>query len=123
MFARLTPRILLTRAKRKPNTTHFAYQPSTLKMLSTLPRLPIFEAISKYDTKTTSVIHSGSGRQFTYGELLHDVRDARDKLQEWAGKEELAGQRIAFLVENGYDYIGAKASISLLYNGALIVIQ
>ena len=115
MFAPATRRILLTRVKGKISTTKFAYRPLTLRMLSTtLPRLSVFEAISNHDPKTIAVIHSTSRRCFTYGELLHDVRDARDKLQERAGKEELAGQRIAFLVENGYDYVGAKVNNSML---------
>ena len=83
-------------------------------MLSTLPRLPIFEAISKHDPKSTAVIHSTSGRRFTYGELLHDIRDARDRLLKLAGNEELTGRRIAFLMENSYDYVGATVNMSIL---------
>ena len=79
-----------------------------------LPRLPIFEAISNHDPKTTAVIHSTSGRRFTYGELLYDIINARDRLLKQAGNEELAGRRIAFLVENGYDYVGTTANMSIL---------
>ena len=79
---------------------------TTTRMLSTLPRLPIFEAIAKHDPASTAVVHSVSGRSFTYGGLLGDVQRARDLLVKSAGKD-LNGERIAYLVENSYDYIGA----------------
>ncbi|OLN81778.1 Acyl-CoA synthetase family member 3, mitochondrial [Colletotrichum chlorophyti] len=72
---------------------------------TTLPRLPLFEAISRHDPESTAVIHSLSGRRFKYGELLGDVRRARNKLLDSAGKPDLNGERIAFLVENSYDYV------------------
>ncbi|EEY17761.1 conserved hypothetical protein [Verticillium alfalfae VaMs.102] len=74
-------------------------------MASTLPKLPIFEAIASHDPHSTAVIHSLSGRRFQYGELLGDVRRTRDELQAAAGKPVLDGERIAFLVENSYDYV------------------
>ncbi|PQE15832.1 2-succinylbenzoate- ligase protein [Rutstroemia sp. NJR-2017a BBW] len=73
-------------------------------MASTLPKLPLFEAISKHDPQSTSIIHSASGRRFTYGQLLHDVAERTDQLVKEAGGKELDGERIAFLVENSYDY-------------------
>ncbi|KAL3958481.1 hypothetical protein ACCO45_006643 [Purpureocillium lilacinum] len=76
------------------------------RMLSTLPRLPIFEAVARHDPRSTAVVHSLSGRIFTYGELLADVSRARDRLRDArpAGAG-LDGERIAFLVENSYDYV------------------
>lgn len=82
--------------------------------MATLPRLPIFEAIAAHDPKHSAVIHSASGRRFTYGELLHDVADARKKLQAAASGADLSGQRIAYLVENSYDYVGAKERVKSL---------
>ena len=76
-------------------------------MASTLPRLPIFEAIAGHDPQSTAVIHGTSGRKFTYGSLLKDVADAKDKLRRLAGSQSIEGQRVAFLVENSYDYVGA----------------
>jgi len=74
---------------------------------ATLPRLPIFEALTKHDPKSTVVVHSDSGRKFTYGELLSDVAQEKESLvKEGGGK--LQGKRIAFLVENSYDYVGAQ---------------
>ena len=41
---------------------------------------------------------------------MQDVAIAKEKLAEDAGKkvEALQGERIAFLVENSYDYVGAQ---------------
>jgi len=80
-------------------------------MASTLPRLPIFEAIAKHDPQSTAVIHSASGRRFKYGELLKDVADGKDRLVREAGGGSAEGQRIAFLVENSYDYVVTLLSI------------
>lgn len=77
-------------------------------MASTLPRLPIFEAIASHDPKSTVVVHSASGRRFTYGELLHDVAERKENLLQESGKSGIEGERIAFLVENSYDYVGAQ---------------
>ncbi|KAK4147777.1 uncharacterized protein C8A04DRAFT_33890 [Dichotomopilus funicola] len=74
-------------------------------MASALPRLPVFEAISRHDPNSIAVIHSNSGRQFRYGELLGDVCKVRNRLYETAGRDDLDGERIAFLVENSYDYV------------------
>lgn len=79
---------------------------TTTRMLSTLPRLPIFEAIAKHDPSSTAVVHSVSERSFTYGDLLGDVQRARDLLVKSTGGKDLNGERIAYLVENSYDYIG-----------------
>ncbi|KAF2000701.1 acetyl-CoA synthetase-like protein [Amniculicola lignicola CBS 123094] len=80
-------------------------------MASTLPCLPIFEALKKHHAQSTAVIHSLSGRTFTYGELVNDVAAAKDKLQRNCGGKSAEGERIAFLVENGYDYVVTLLSI------------
>ncbi|KAF2427503.1 acetyl-CoA synthetase-like protein [Tothia fuscella] len=80
-------------------------------MASTLPRLPIFEAIKSHNRQSTAIVHNPSGRTFTYGELLHDVADAAETLKEYAEGKKLVGERVAFLVENGYDYIVTLLSI------------
>lgn len=72
-----------------------------------LPRLPLFEAIANHDLHSTVAIHSVSGRRFTYGELLHDVASASQNLIEEHTSPSIDGHRIAFLVENSYDYVGA----------------
>ena len=72
-----------------------------------MPDNAIFQAILKHDPKSIAIVHSESGRKFTYGGLLHDVAKAKDRLLEAANGERLGGERIAFLAENGYDYVGA----------------
>lgn len=62
----------------------------------------------EHDPESTSVVHCLSGRTFRYGELLPDVARARDRIYEAAGRSDLQGERIAFLVENSYDYMGTK---------------
>lgn len=74
----------------------------------TLPKLPLFDAISRHDPHSTAIAHCLSGRSFKYGELLPDVCRARDQILEAAGKSDIRGERIAFLVENSYDYVGTK---------------
>jgi malonyl-CoA/methylmalonyl-CoA synthetase len=86
--------------------------PSSTRMASTLPRLPLFDALTRRDAQRTAVVHSLSGRTFTYGELVNDVAAAKDKLQRNTGGQSAEGQRIAFLVENGYDYVGALSMLS-----------
>lgn len=80
-------------------------------MASTLPRLPVFEAIARHDPDSVAVIHSNSGRQFRYGELLGDVCKVRNRLYETAGRDDIDGERIAFLVENSYDYVGKLIAV------------
>ncbi|RPA92535.1 acetyl-CoA synthetase-like protein [Choiromyces venosus 120613-1] len=71
----------------------------------TLPRLPIFEALSSHNPKSTAIIHSESGENFTYGSLLSDTAKLKRKLLENAKTDNLQEQRMAFLVENGYNYV------------------
>lgn len=77
-----------------------------------LPRLALFEAVARHDADALAVVHSLSGRSFTYGRLLGDVRRARNRLLEARGKsngEDLDGERVALLVENSYDYVGEQS--------------
>lgn len=77
------------------------------RMASTLPRLPIFSAIASHDPKSLAVVHSDSGRSFTYGDLARDVSNTKAKLLAASKKDHIHGERVAFLIENGYDYVGA----------------
>lgn len=88
------------------------------RMASTLPRLPVFQAIAGHDPRRTAVVHSLSNRTFSYGQLLQDVAQAKDQLRQKANGKELHGERIAFLVENSYDYVGARCT-SLASNSSL----
>ncbi|KAI0008682.1 acetyl-CoA synthetase-like protein [Xylariaceae sp. FL0662B] len=71
----------------------------------TLPKLPIFDAITSHNPQSTAVVHCLSRRTFKYGELLPDVCRVRDRIFRAAGKSDIRGERIAFLVENSYDYV------------------
>ena len=51
-------------------------------------------------------MHSASSRSFTYGNLVADVLRAKQELLAKAGDTGLAGERIPFLIENSYDYVG-----------------
>ncbi|OAP62415.1 hypothetical protein AYL99_04618 [Fonsecaea erecta] len=82
-----------------------------VRLLSTLPSSPIFAAIANHDPKSAAVIHSASDRTFCYGSLLHDVAAAKENLTALAGGRSLAGERVAFLAENGYDYVVTFLSI------------
>jgi len=73
--------------------------------------LPIFEALHSHDASRTAIVHYPSGRSFTYGELVHDVANAAEELRIKADGKKLPGERVAFLVENGYDYVVTLLSI------------
>lgn len=77
-----------------------------VRMASTLPNSSIFKTLAQHDRKTPAIIHSQSGRSFTYGSLIHDIAAAKDDLWARVGNRSLQGERVAFLAENGYDYIG-----------------
>ncbi|KAI1771108.1 acetyl-CoA synthetase-like protein [Hypoxylon cercidicola] len=80
---------------------------NTYRMASTLtlPKLPIFEAIASHNPQSTAIVHCLSRRTFKYGELLPDVSRTRDRILEAAGKSDIRGERVAFLIENSYDYV------------------
>lgn len=82
-------------------------------MASPLPNLAIFEAISNHEPRSTAIVHASSGRRFAYGELLRDVADASNKLLQSVTGNKLDGQRVAFLTENSYDYVGMHLLLRL----------
>lgn len=96
--------------QRSPLAIQLSTSFASFRMASTLalPKFPLFDAISRHDPNSTAVAHCLSGRSFKYGELLPDVCRARDHIYQSAGKTDIRGERIAFLVENSYDYVGTK---------------
>jgi len=86
--------------------------------MAAIQRSAFFEAIQKHDPNSIAVVNNDSGKTFTYGSLIHDVALAKERLLQDTGKneKEMAGQRVAFLVENGYDYVGAAALDTSQYN-------
>ena len=80
-----------------------------------MPDNPLFQAIQKHDPDSVAIVHSDSGRTFKYGSLLHDVSAAKQRLLDAANGKPLSGERVAFLAENGYDYVGAQSDVQLKY--------
>jgi hypothetical protein len=103
---RLNARSSIVRPFISPTLLKSSYREQAQRMASTLPSTPIFNAIAKHDPKSLAIIHSASDRSFCYGSLLHDVAAAKDNLTSLAKGNSLKGERIAFLAENGYDYVG-----------------
>lgn len=97
-------RFSLGRSLRFKISTHHA----TRRNMSTLPRYPIFEALTKHDPEKTAVVHSVSGRSYSYGQLVGDISSKTKQIALDAGRSEgqLKGERVALLIENGYDYVG-----------------
>lgn len=81
-------------------------QLQSFRMASTLPNLAIFQAITKHDPASTAIIHSDSNQSFSYGTLLRDVVATKKQLSQTVRESPLRGERIAFLAENSYDYVG-----------------
>ncbi|KAM5432517.1 hypothetical protein McanMca71_004391 [Microsporum canis] len=96
-------------SKRKSNRAQ------QIRLLSCLPNLPFFRPLALHDQLSTSVVHSASGRTFSYGNLLGDVTLAQDKLETICERHskplDLRGKPVAFLAENSYDYVVTLLSI------------
>lgn len=85
------------------------------RMVSTiLPRKPIFGELAKHDPKSVAVVQSEDGKTFTYGQLLKDVAASKQNMLEAAKVQKLDGERVAFMVENGYDYVGRHGHNNIL---------
>ena len=93
-----------------------AFSYTSAAMAAALQRSAFFEAMRQHDPSTTAVVNNDSGVAFSYGSLLRDVSRAKERLLQETGKDEksIAGERIAFMVENGYDYVGADSSLYIL---------
>ncbi|PGH28046.1 hypothetical protein AJ80_00301 [Polytolypa hystricis UAMH7299] len=92
---------------------HLQFYRSISSTSSALPNLPLFRALKKHDPQSTAVVHSVSGRAFTYGSLLSDVLRAREGLAKFTDGTQnvVKGRPVAFLAENGYDYVVTLLSI------------
>lgn len=102
LISRLRPRLQLPRLVPRA------------RLLSTLPNTPIFRALQEHDPASLAVVHSVSERSFTYGNLIGDVLRAKEQLEhKTTGK--LAGERVAFLAENSYDYVGTVSFHCRIY--------
>lgn len=77
-----------------------------------IPGSVLFEAIQRHDPTSTAVVDAASGTEFMYGALLRDVSHVKAALLSKLGRNVLPGERIAFIVENGYNYVGKNLIIS-----------
>lgn len=73
-----------------------------------LERSAFLEALEKHDPASTAIISYEPECKNTYGNLLQDVARTKLRLLHLAERNDrtIAGERIAFLVENGYNYVG-----------------
>jgi hypothetical protein len=118
-----------TTATLSPTATHSltqrysrAFSCTSSAMAAALQRSAFFEAIRKHDPSSTAVVNFDSGVAFSYGSLLRDVSRTKERLLQETGKDEsgIAGERIAFMVENGYDYVGADSSLEIRANALVL---
>lgn len=79
-------------------------------MAVTLHHSAFLEAIRKHDPSSVAVVETGSGACFSYNALLQSVARAKELLLLKSGRSDasISGERIAFMVENGFDYVGMK---------------
>lgn len=78
------------------------------RSLATLPNLSLFRALKNHNPSSLAVTHNPSSRSFTYENLVADVLQSQDRLRQAGGgrRDGLRGERVAFLAENSYDYVG-----------------
>ncbi|KAI5864871.1 acetyl-CoA synthetase-like protein [Durotheca rogersii] len=107
IYSTIAPAHRSSSTLRPPIPPFGTYCPHHFRMASTLtlPKLPIFDAIASHNPQSTAVVHCLSRRTFKYGEILPDVSRVRDRILAAAGKSDIRGARVAFLVENSYDYV------------------
>lgn len=78
------------------------------RMASNLPRNAIFSALISHDEQKIAIAHSPSHRKYTYGQLIRDVALGRLWLDKKLEHIQTKSTCVAFLVDNGYDYVGAR---------------
>lgn len=83
-------------------------------MTITIQRSAFFEAIQQHNPSSIAVINHDSGAAFAYGTLLGDVACAKEQLLQTAGRDDISGERVAFLVENEYDYVGMEITVPFI---------
>ncbi|EGE08823.1 AMP-binding enzyme [Trichophyton equinum CBS 127.97] len=115
LFAQQHPRARGSQYSTIPWLKWKGYRAQHMRLFSSLPNLPLLHPLASHDQLSTSVVHSTSGRTFTYGNLLGDVISAQDKLKTIGGRHsrllDLQGKPVAFLAENSYDYVVTLLSI------------
>lgn len=77
-------------------------------MSVSIQRSVFLEAIQRHNPSSLAVVESDSGASFSYGWLLQSVTRAKEQLLSRTGKTNISGERVAFMVENGCDFVGMK---------------
>lgn len=87
-------------------------------MTITVHRSAFFEAILKHEGSSVAVVENESGASFSYNSLLDSITRAKEQLLAKTGKcdSSISGERIAFLVESGYEYVGMSLYFTLAIN-------
>ncbi|KAF5667118.1 malonyl synthetase [Fusarium heterosporum] len=85
----------------------------------TLQRSAFLEAIQKHDQSSIAVIENESGASFTYSSLLRSIAHAKEILLSRSGRSDISGERVAFMVESGYDYV--VTLLAILASNAIAV--
>ncbi|KAH0290044.1 AMP-binding enzyme [Aureobasidium namibiae CBS 147.97] len=76
-----------------------------------LPSSVLFEALRRHDKASTAIVDSASGEIITYASLLQDVSSLKHQLLQELDQDDISGERVAFIVENGYNYVVTLLSI------------
>jgi malonyl-CoA/methylmalonyl-CoA synthetase len=76
------------------------------------PRSVLFEALRGHDQGSIAIVDSASGKCVTYASLLQDVSSFKHQLLRDAGRDNISGERVAFIVENNYNYTGKRPFIT-----------
>lgn len=77
-------------------------------MTTKLPHSSLLEAIRNHDPDSTAIVESANGRHYTYRTLSRDVFHAKTRLLKRLGRNDISGERVAMLIENGYNYVGKQ---------------
>ncbi|EFQ35743.1 AMP-binding enzyme [Colletotrichum graminicola] len=88
-------------------------------MMASLCRTPLFKVLSEADASSVAIVNQSTGTVFSYRSLIRDVARARHALLESVGDKSLTGQRIGFIVENGYGFV--VTFLSILASSAVAV--
>ncbi|KAI5236024.1 acetyl-CoA synthetase-like protein [Aureobasidium subglaciale] len=74
-------------------------------MAINVPQSALFRALRAHNPASTAIVEYQSGQSYSYGALLSTVARAKDNLFKGLGRDMIPGERVAFLIVNGYNYI------------------
>ncbi|KAI5240047.1 acetyl-CoA synthetase-like protein [Aureobasidium subglaciale] len=74
-------------------------------MAINVPQSALFRALRAHNPASTAIVEYQSGQSYSYNALLSTVARAKDNLPKGLGRDIIPGERIAFLIENGYNYV------------------